>query len=147
MENLAAIKIPAHADWHFKVKCINCQSINENVVYFNLTDKLELHGSRGLASYVQKCKNCDRSGNIDFVEGTLDKYMESHDRNWHTIATFECRGLEPVEFFPGTSFSALSSASDTIFGTEGDRDPIDLSDGDWAEYDEAGDESVGIYEF
>ena len=48
---------------------------------------------------------------------------------------------------PGTSFSALSSASETVFGTEGGRDPIDLSEGDWADYDEAGDESVGIYQF
>ena len=64
-----------------------------------------------------------------------------------SIARFECRGLEPCEFFPGTGFCALSSVSETVFGTEGGKDPIDLSEGDWAEYDEDGDEAVGIYEF
>ena len=73
--------------------------------------------------------------------------MADHSEDWHTIVTFECRGLEPIEFHPGTSFSALSSASDTVFGVEGSDEPIDLSDADWAGYDEAGDESVGIYEF
>ena len=73
--------------------------------------------------------------------------MAAHSEDWHTIATFECRGLEPVEFHPGTSFVALASASDTIFGGEDAEEPLDLSDGDWAGYDEAGDESVGIYEF
>ena len=34
-----------------------------------------------------------------------------------------------------------------MFGTESGGDPIDLEDGDWADYDEAGDESVSIMEF
>ena len=55
--------------------------------------------------------------------------------------------MEPCEFFPGTGFSALSSASDTVFGTQGGRDPMDLDEGDWADYDEDADESVAIYEF
>ncbi len=55
--------------------------------------------------------------------------------------------MEPVEFFPGQEFSALSAVSETVFGTAGGKDPIDLSDGDWADYDEDAEESVGIYEF
>ena len=34
-----------------------------------------------------------------------------------------------------------------MFGTEGGKDPIDLSEGDWADYDEEADEAVGIYGF
>eukprot|EP00806_Schmidingerella_arcuata_P003851 Macronucleus_4492.p1 GENE.Macronucleus_4492~~Macronucleus_4492.p1 ORF type:complete len:168 (+),score=33.81 Macronucleus_4492:1-504(+) len=147
LENLAGIKITPDSDWNFKVKCTNCQELSDNVIYFNLVEKVEIQGSRGTASFIYKCKNCGRSGNIDYVENSLGKYMAEHSEQWLTIATFECRGLEPAEFFPGTSFSALSSASDTMFGAEGGRDPIDLSDGDWADYDEDGEESVGIYEF
>ena len=55
--------------------------------------------------------------------------------------------MEPVQFMPGTEFSALSSASDTVFGSAAGKEPIDLTEGDWAEYDEEGEESVGIYEF
>ena len=147
LENIAGIKIPADAEWNFKVKCTNCQTENENIIYFDLLTKVELQNSRAVASFVYKCKNCERTGNIDYLDGSLDKYMAEHSENWHTIATFECRGLEPIEFHPGTSFTALSSASDTVFGAEGGSEEIDLSDNDWAGYDEAGDESVGIYEF
>ena len=76
----------------------------------------------------------------------MDKYADQNEE-WHTIAKFECRGLEPVEFFPGTGFSALSSVSETVFGTQGGKEEIDLSEGDWAEYDEEAGEAVGIYEF
>ena len=64
-----------------------------------------------------------------------------------TIATFECRGLEPCEFLPNTGFSAMSSVSDSGFGELAGKDPIDLSEGDWADYDEDAEEDVGIYEF
>ena len=146
LENIAAIKAPAESDWHFKIKCTNCQHVNENVVYFNLVDKQEIQGSRGLATYIAKCKNCERTGNIDYIENSVAKY-DNQNQEWATIATFECRGLEPEQFFPGQEFSALSSVSDTVYGTEGNKDPIDLSEGDWADYDEQADESVGIYEF
>ena len=146
LENIAAIKALAESDWHFKIKCINCQEVNDNVQYFNLVEKKEIQGSRGLASYIAKCKNCDRTGNIDYIEGSVSKY-EDQNSQFATIATFECRGMEPVEFFPGQEFSALSAVSETVFGTQGNKDAIDLSDGDWAEYDEEAEESVGIYEF
>lgn len=66
LENLRAIKQSEDADWQFKVKCSNCQEVNENVIYFNLVEKAEIPGSRGSASYIAKCKNCERTGNIDY---------------------------------------------------------------------------------
>ena len=115
LENIAAIKQPEDADWHFKVKCTNCQSVSENIIYFNLVEKREIQGSRGTASFIAKCKVCERTGNIDYIEGSLGKY-DNLEEDWMTIARFECRGLEPCEFFPGTGFSALSSVSETVFG-------------------------------
>ena len=78
LENLRAIKQSEDADWHFKVKCINCQEVNENVIYFNLVDKLEIPGSRGTATYIAKCKNCERMGNIEYKEGSLQKYEDQN---------------------------------------------------------------------
>ena len=146
LENIAAVKQPAEADWRFKVKCTSCGEIGDNIIYFNLVEKQQIQGSRGTASYIAKCKGCERSGNIDFIEGSLGQYNDQNGQ-WQTVAKFECRGMEPCEFFPGTGFSALSSASDTVFGTQGGRDPMDLDEGDWADYDEDADESVAIYEF
>ena len=42
LENLAAIKQPEDADWHFKIKCTNCQFEFENVIYFNLVERQDI---------------------------------------------------------------------------------------------------------
>ena len=89
------------------------------------------------------------TGSISFIEDSLQSYkgtqVESDEElAWVTIVTFECRGLEPVEFYPGTSFIAHSAASETVFGSVDAG--IDLSGADWADYDETGDESVCIYQ-
>ena len=42
LENIAAIKQPEEADWHFKVKCTNCQDVNEKVIFFNLVEKQDI---------------------------------------------------------------------------------------------------------
>ena len=76
LRNIAAIKQTEEADWYFKIKCTNCQHVNDNVVYFNLVEKMDIQGSRGTANYIAKCKNCERSGNIDYIEGSLCKYED-----------------------------------------------------------------------
>jgi hypothetical protein len=55
------------------------------------------------------------------------------------VIIFECRGVEPFDFSPRVGFSAEAVKSGTLF------EDIDLSDGDWAEYDEEGQQSVGIF--
>ena len=50
-----------------------------------------------------------------------------------TVATFECRGWDLVQFVPKGGFHCKSTNSDTEF-----KD-IDMSELDWAEYDEEGD--------
>ena len=52
LENIAGLKITAEADWNFKVKCTNCQTENENIIYFNLADRVELQNSRATATFV-----------------------------------------------------------------------------------------------
>lgn len=56
------------------------------------------------------------------------------------LVVFDCRGIEPVEFSPSKGWIAKAAESGTVFTD------IDLSSGDWADYDEKLSESVGIYE-
>lgn len=63
-------------------------------------------------------------------------YTESGD--WKPIMCIECRGLEPTEYFPGDEF-VVSSDRGTLFTEE-----IDLSDGDWADYDAEHDAPVSL---
>jgi len=57
------------------------------------------------------------------------------------LVCFDCRGIEVVEFVPEDGWAAEGRSSGTKF-TE-----IDLSEGDYSEYDEKATASVGIYNF
>ena len=57
----------------------------------------------------------------------------------HAGVAFECRGVEPVKWTPIEPLSCVS--------TEGNRfDDVDLSEDDWADYDDENDLSVSISE-
>ncbi|KAH7460121.1 CXXC motif containing zinc binding protein [Phytophthora ramorum] len=51
---------------------------------------------------------------------------------------FECRGLEPYAWHPESGYRVISAGRHAAF------DDVDLSD-DWADYDEEGEQSVGVY--
>ena len=39
LENLTDLHLAESDDWHFKVKCTNCNEEFENVIYFNFVEK------------------------------------------------------------------------------------------------------------
>ncbi|KAF1786071.1 Protein of unknown function DUF866, eukaryotic [Phytophthora cactorum] len=51
---------------------------------------------------------------------------------------FECRGLEPYAWHPESGYRVVSAGRHAAF------EDVDLSE-DWADYDEEGEQSVGIY--
>ncbi|TNV72564.1 hypothetical protein FGO68_gene12596 [Halteria grandinella] len=111
-----------------------------DVVYVDLGGGRGGGDSKAEAHYYAKCSLCKREQTILFIAGSQKTYENSG--SWQTIARFECRGVELVDFKAGNGWLAFGTASeDTEFGE------IDLSEGDWAGYDEAGDASVGVYEF
>lgn len=58
------------------------------------------------------------------------------------VLAMECRGVEPYEFYPlGNEFKVTSSGG-AVF-----EEDVDLSEGDWGDYDEENDEAVGVNEF
>lgn len=70
-----------------------------------------------------------------------DVTSEDNDEYVPMIA-FDCRGLEPYEFFPmGDEFVVVSEG-----GKEFNED-VDLSEGDWADYDDENDAPVSISSF
>ena len=58
------------------------------------------------------------------------------------VLAMECRGIEPYAFHPlGNEFKVTSSGG-AVF-----EEDVDLSEGDWGDYDEENDEAVGVNEF
>ncbi|KAH7044865.1 hypothetical protein BKA57DRAFT_396972, partial [Linnemannia elongata] len=111
LENITEL-IPADADhtWHFK-------------------DKAEMGSGRGEANLVMKCKFCKCESSADIVSKPVAYEIENNDK-YATIVTVECRGLELVGFEPREGWKAKGAESGTPF------EDIDLTDGDWADYDE-----------
>ncbi|KAL4162998.1 hypothetical protein KRP22_015113 [Phytophthora ramorum] len=71
--------------------------------------------------------------------------QEAHARNsaadsgeFVPFVGFECRGLEPYAWHPESGYRVISAGRHAAF------DDVDLSD-DWADYDEEGEQSVGVY--
>ena len=58
------------------------------------------------------------------------------------VLAMECRGLEPYAFHPlGNEFRVVSEGG-VVF-----EEDVDLSDGDWGDYDEENDAAVGVNDF
>lgn len=69
-------------------------------------------------------------------------YTAEDSGNWVPILALECRGMEPFAFHAlGDEFIVESEG-----GAKFESD-VDLSEGDWAEYDEENDAAVSISEF
>ena len=66
---------------------------------------------------------------------------EDDSGNWVPILAMECRGLEPYAFHPMGDEFVISSTGGKAFNED-----VDLSEGDWADYDEENDQAVSLSE-
>lgn len=71
----------------------------------------------------------------------IDKYTNEDQGKFKSIVTFDCRGVEPVEFSPGEGWIVKIEESGKVFNE------VDLSEKEWVEYDDKINQSVGIYDF
>jgi len=141
LENLCCFKaVGEDFRWYMKLKCANCGELTKDFVYCSLSESSSLSSGRGEASLVLKCKLCKRENSIDILKDSLSPYLEDDVPKFKTIVTFDCRGVEPVDFSPRVGWEAEGLESGTKFTD------VDLSEEDWSDYDEKASESVGIYE-
>ncbi|XP_002157959.1 UPF0587 protein v1g245604 isoform X1 [Hydra vulgaris] len=140
LENLTDL-IPEGEDfrWYVKVKCSNCQEESKAFVYLSLLESSPLKGGRGQASLVSKCKLCSRENSIDILKDTITSYNLEDSNSFKTIVQFDCRGMEPNEFSARTGWVAKGAETSTKFN-------VDLTEGDWCDFDEKAGQSVGVYE-
>ncbi|KAK1311858.1 hypothetical protein QJS10_CPA07g00923 [Acorus calamus] len=122
----------------FKLRCENCGELTQKETCVVLGETVPLTNGRGTANLVQKCKFCGREGTIQMIPGqgrplTLET---SQSGGSAPVMLFECRGFEPVDYVFGDGWKAES--------TEGTKFNMDLSDGEFSEYDEKGEFPVEI---
>ena len=119
--------------------------MRENVEVDDSIDH-ELPGSKGTAHFAMKFdKGSKHVATMNVVRRAQkgvkdlgDPYAEGVGAGgWTAVAAFECRGVEPVVFHPRDGFVVVCESGATFVD-------VDLSEGEWFEYDERGGESVGV---
>jgi hypothetical protein len=103
-------------------------------------DLQSLDGSRGEAHFVMKWPFSREQAYIKIVAHKKVRpcYEEQDAGSFVPVLAMECRNLEPIAWHCGVDFSATSAGNNTVF------QEVDLSDKDWAEFDEENDLSVSI---
>nr|CAG4644432.1 EOG090X0HQJ [Lepidurus arcticus] len=120
------------------IRCQNCQEIT-GWHYITQSESVPLKGSRSSANIVLKCKLCSRENSISILPDKGKSYSAADQETFKTVVSFECRGAEPTDFSPRNGWDAEAESGANFTD-------IDLSDKEWADYDERGQQTVGVYE-
>ncbi|XP_057957568.1 uncharacterized protein LOC131150702 [Malania oleifera] len=119
--------------YYFKVKCGNCGEVSQKETCVSLAETVPQPKSKGTVHLVQKCKFCGRDGTILMISGRGRPltYEVSQSGGEAPLMLFDCRGFEPMGFIFDGGWK-VESLEGTKF------DGVDLSGGEYAEYDEKG---------
>lgn len=71
----------------------------------------------------------------------LASYTEADSGNFKTFVSFDCRGIEPIDFDPRSGYIVKCVENGRTF------EDVEIEDGDWTEYDDKNKASVSIAEF
>lgn len=126
--------------FYFKLKCDNCLEVNPKEVCISLDELVPIPNSRDHATLFEKCKTCEEEGYIKIVpgEGRPLTGEDSEEERYAPLMCFDCHGWVPLEFsFLGPQWR-VESVSGTVY------ENVDLSQGEWAEFDEKGNCPVAI---
>ncbi|KAF5827838.1 hypothetical protein DUNSADRAFT_18628 [Dunaliella salina] len=116
-------------------------------VHVSALEQHELPGSKGTANFILKFdKGSKSTASISIVDskdlkGVL-RGLTAEDADagkFVPVAALECRGLEPIGYTPESDWMVEAANSQTKW------DDVDLSEGEWTEYDEKAGEGVGVY--
>lgn len=124
-------------EYTFHIQCTSCRQVHGKPVTINRFEKHEMDGSRGEASFVFRCRDCkgEHSASITRTKETVT--IEKAGK-FVPILEIDARGVEFVEFIPDGQFECRGAETTTRF------DDVDLSDGEWYDYDEKANAEVSI---
>jgi len=130
-------------EFFFQVKCNSCHETHPKFVSMNRQEEREVSGGKGAsAHFVWRCGLCKRESSAKFeLAAPLRPYeADANGQFAPTGIILDCRGLEFVGFDPRGPWKCKGADSGTPFTD------VDLSEGEWTEYDEKAALPVGIME-
>lgn len=141
LENVNCLDAPQpEFRYYVKIKCSSCNEESDKWHDISLSDSVELKSGRASSNFVFKCKFCGKENQLDIIEKSVHGYTKEKEGSFHTIVEFDCRGMEPIKFSPREGWIVEASEGGQKFAD------VDLTEGDWIEYDEKLQESVRVYE-
>ena len=138
LENVTNFKAPEGHHWCLKVKNSAGEEERDNV-YVSSEEEVELTGSRGTAHFTIKWDGAKKESSMSIVEIKGQDFTMTNEKQseFVPIVAFECRGMEPVHWYPEGGYVCES--------TEGVQfEDVDLTEGEWCEYDGENDLPVSI---
>jgi hypothetical protein len=155
LENVSSISLKKDENLCLTVKNpLSDYEVREKVV-MNPSESVEqAEGSRVAEHHFSlKWEGCKKASTLTFltaaeVKTALKKkkkielprdYTADDSGNFVPIFAMECRGLEPTAFFPMGDEVIVTSEGGAEFNSD-----VDLSEGDWGDYDEENDQPVSI---
>ena len=141
LENVEALSTSQPEFRYFvKIQCSACHEESDKWHDITLSDTVTLKNSRGNANFALKCKFCGKESQIDIIKASVCEYTKAKEGSFHTIVEFDCRGMEPISFSPREGWIVQASDGGQKF------DDVDLTEGEWIDYDEKLKESVRVHE-
>ncbi|KAJ0393540.1 hypothetical protein P43SY_000676 [Pythium insidiosum] len=140
LENVETLEAPQHHRWCIDVKESNGDEVREAVVVSD-EELIDVDGSRGEVHFVLKWPGAKKQSQLTVVRDVkkLTRAVRGEDSGeFVPFVGFECRGLEPIAWHPGSGYTVTSAGGTAVF------EDVDLAD-DWADYDGEGEQSVGVY--
>lgn len=142
LENCTNLHIPGpDYSWTVRLRCSSCSESSDKWHGILATQTFPLTGSKGDANFIIKCKLCGRQNSVNVLIGTFSQYTADHSESFNSFIGFDCRGVEPFDFSPRGELRCTSLDGARTYKN------IDLSQGDWAEYDDVDNVPLGIYDF
>lgn len=142
LENIEELKTGPNFSYFLKLRCNNCGETDD--IWHDICEEEKVkQDTRNAKGYnlVIKCKLCSRENSMDVVEGSQSSYTEDDSTKFKAIVSFDCRGIEPIDFDPRSGYIVKSVENGRIF------EDVEIEDGDWTEYDDKNKNSVSIAEF
>jgi len=130
LENVTALQpAPSDFEYFFQVKCNSCHEVHPKFVSLNRVEEREISGGKGSAHFVWRCGLCKRESSAKFELSSPVKPYGSENEQFEPFLIVECRGLEFVGFDPRGTWKCI--------GMNGLNFPeVDLTEGEWNDYDE-----------
>ncbi|KAI0561128.1 hypothetical protein FGB62_92g022 [Gracilaria domingensis] len=133
LSNITSVEPPEDYPWHLILQCTSCGERTSKPVVLSTAEEVE--GIRNAVVNLRlTCKLCGRVNDVKILK--QHTYLEEKAPDWGELLTFECRGLQPVEWIIADDVPL------EILASGGPLEDGFIEDGEFYGYDEKlGDEA------